>query len=256
MLRTRPIHYTSALNAWARLFTELGLKTEHDAGNWRLFTSGHGSIGLHFAELGSQMDGRTTLGFEIRDREIFVRRTLADGTPAELIHTSHGPGARVTAPNDFSFTVDPVADLSLPDPSAKLTVVQLWSSQDVSVQHKILTDIGAKQNYTASSESLSSGSASLGTLLSGSLCPGAVFSAKNGGFTQVNHGEQDVVEVAFEYGGRVLGLAQRLALKGLTGNVVDRDCGTVLLLNNPDNTAKKISIHQKVGDPRESASRG
>lgn len=236
MLRTRPIHYTSNMEAWARLLTKLGLKAEHDGGDWRLFTSGNGNVGLHFAEAGSEMDGCTTLGFEIRDREIFVQRTLEDGTRAELIEQGHGPGARVTAPNGFSFKLDPVTDLSMPDPEAKLAVMQLWYSQEASVQQKVLADIGAKLVVSSKTPEPSN------------KVTWAVYSAKNGGLTAVHLGQQDAVELSFEYNGDVTELAQQLALDGIHGHVVDESYGRTLLLGSPDNAEVKLWINQKQSD--------
>lgn len=222
MLRVRPIHHTAKMASWTQLLTSLGLTLTDDDGNWRLFTSGNGNVGLQFAEPGSELDGHTSLGFEVRDCEIFVRRTQEDGTRAELIESAQGLCARVTAPNGFSFTVDPVTDLSLSDPAEKLAVAQIWHGQDTVEQQKVLADIGARQ-----------------------IVPhNARFAAKNGGFTAVHHGPQDAVELSFDYGGPVKGLAQQLALSGIHGQIIEQDLDVFLLLDSPDDSNVKLRVKQ------------
>jgi len=232
MLRARPLHYTSRMDAYAGLLTALGLTLEHDAGDWRVFTSGHGKVGLHFTEPGSVEDGTTALGFELRDREIFVRRTQEDGTCAELFDAGHGPSARITAPDGFSFLADPVTDLSrpAPDTDGTLKVLQLWYTQDPAAAQKVLADMGAK--LAVSSETAG----------------WALFNAKNGGLTATHLGEPNAVELAFEYTGDITVLAAKMAAQGVSGEIIDERYGRTLHLPDPSNAGATVWVNERQTD--------
>lgn len=176
MLRVRPVHFTSDLDDYAAQLEAAGLNCVENHGDWRVFDSGNGKIGMHLAEAGSPMDGTTVLGFEVRDHEIFVRRTLADGTHAEVADSRHGSTARVIAPDGFSFLADPVTDLSLPDPASPLSTTIIWHTPDPATANKVLADIGARhmQDYPGG---------------------GALFRAKNGGFVATTKGGANAVEL-------------------------------------------------------------
>lgn len=176
MLRVRPVHFTSDLAGCAAQLEAEGLKCVENHGDWRVLDSGNGKVGLHRAEAGSPADGTTVLGFEVRDHEIFVRRTLADGTRAEVADSRHGSTASVTAPDGFNFLADPVTDLSLPNPASPLSVTAMWHTPDPAAANKVLADIGARhvQDHPGG---------------------GALFSAKNGGFVAIHKGVTNVVEL-------------------------------------------------------------
>lgn len=238
MLRVRPILYTSHTDAYAALFLALGLSSADDGDACLLFNSGHGKVGLHFAAPGSPEEGTTALGFELRDAEIFVRRTLEDGTVAQLLDAGHGPSAsprasaKVTAPDGFSFLADPVTDLSLPEPDAPgtLTVLQLWQTHDPAAAHKVLVDIGAKLVATSEADG------------------GALFRAKNGGLTAIRPGAGNAVELAFEYSGDIGRLAAELTARGVSAE----RSGTTLLLSAAENFEVTIRvIAQGAGGPLE-----
>ncbi|RAN76071.1 hypothetical protein B5P43_24035 [Bacillus sp. SRB_336] len=209
MLRVRPILFTSRPDAWSAVFTALGLACAEDHGGWRVFGSANGRVGLRRVAAGSADDGATRLGFEIRDREVFVRRTLADGTRAELVETGHGPSARVTAPDGFSFLADPVADAT-DDPGeagpaatgpagqrdpGRLTVVQLWRTPEPDGARKVLADIGARPVPRSDGH--------------------AAFRAKNGGLVVVQPSPSSGVVPALEYDGDLAALRTRLTSQGL-----------------------------------------
>ncbi|WP_449374502.1 hypothetical protein [Arthrobacter psychrolactophilus] len=111
----------------------------------------------------------------MRDHEIFVRRTLEDGTQAELEDSRHGSTARVTAPDGFSFLADPVTDLSLPDSSSAISISMIWHSPDPAIANKVLADIGARLVISADN--------------------GTLFSTKNGGFVITKKGAANAVEL-------------------------------------------------------------
>lgn len=226
MLRVRPILYTSHSDAYAALFLALGLSLADDGGAGRLFNSGQGKVGLHHAAPGSPEDGTTALGFELRDAEIFVRRTLEDGTAAQLIDAGHGPSAspsaKVTAPDGFTFLADPVTDLSLPIPAATstLTVLQLWHTNNPVAAQKVLADIGAK------------------LVAAPDTAGGALFRAKNGGLTATRLAAGNAVELAFAYSGDIAGLAAELTAKGVSAE----RRGTTLLLSAPESVEASIRV--------------
>ncbi|AIY02810.1 hypothetical protein ART_3211 [Arthrobacter sp. PAMC 25486] len=180
MLRVRPVHFTSMLDEYATHLEDQGMRCVENDGDWRVYDSGNGKVGVHLAEAGSTMDGTTVLGFEVRDHEIFVRRTLEDGTGAELVESRHGSAARVTAPDGFTFLADPVTDLSMPGTDALLSVTALWSTPDPAAANKVLADIGAKHvhDYPAG---------------------GALFRAKNGGLVATTKGETSGVELEIRH---------------------------------------------------------
>lgn len=185
MLRVRPIHFTSALEDYATQLESQGLRCVENSGDWRVFDSGNGKVGVHVAEAGSAEDGTTALGFEVRDHVIFIRRTLEDGTQAALEDSRHGSTARVTAPDGFTFLADPVTDLSLPDPSSLPAVIALWRTPDTVAASTVMANIGAKFVAERSDG-------------------GTLFRAKNGGFVLTAPGEVAGVELLITHDGALL----------------------------------------------------
>lgn len=182
MLRVRPVHFTSRIEEFSAALEAQGLHCVENHGSWRVFDSGSGKVGVHAAEPGSAEDGTTDLGFEVRDCEIFVRRTRQDGTAAELVDSRHGPTARVKAPDGFTFLADPSTDLRLPADDAPLAVTATWRTPDVAAANKVLADIGTRF---------------LGERPGG----GALFRAKNGGFVATAAGVASGVELEITPGG-------------------------------------------------------
>ncbi len=217
MLRVRPVLYTSKPAEYSQLLLALGLWRVQDAGEWQVFDSGNGKVGLHGIPPGGQ-DGTAALGFEIRDAPIFVRRTIADGTHAELVESRHGPTARVTAPDGFTFLADPVVDAPAAPPAASpLTVVQLWSTPDVGAASKVLADIGAKP-------------------VAGRPDAPTPFRAKNGGLTAARPGGLSGVELGFKYDGDLAALAARLTAAGVPASLD----GDVVEVQNPHGGTLRI----------------
>ena len=214
MLRVRPIIFTSAFEDTLTLLRTLGLDCVENDGDWAEFESGNGKIGV-FREAPEL--NHIELAFELRDAAIFVQRTLADGTAAELADTITGPGAQVTAPDGFSFELTASDDLSLPRPAesqttgSRLTVVQTWCTPRPAEANAVLANIGAKP---------------LRELPGG----GALFRAKNGGLVATARGEGSGVVLGFMYDGELSALAVRLAAAGVSV-AVD---GDVLEVNTPD----------------------
>lgn len=181
MLRVRPVHFTSDLDGFAATLEAQGLSCLESHGDWRVYDSGNGKVGIHRAEAGTAMDGTTVLGFEVRDHEIFVRRTLEDGTRAEVVDSRHGSTARVSAPDGFNFLADPVADLSLPT-GGPVAVTAVWRTPDTAEANKVLADIGAK-------------------FVRGQPGGAALFRAKNGGFVATVQAHASGVELEIKHDG-------------------------------------------------------
>ncbi|MCE3293401.1 MAG: hypothetical protein K0Q84_2338 [Arthrobacter sp.] len=111
MLRVRPVHFTSRIEEWEQLFTDLGMVKTLDDGNWREFDAASGRIALQHTPADAGNDGTTSLAVEVGDVEEFARRTnLAasemGNTPAELIPADVGDSCRITGGDGFSFMAD------------------------------------------------------------------------------------------------------------------------------------------------------
>lgn len=190
MLRIRPIILTSNFEQTLAQLQGLGLSTLENDDDWAEFDSGNGKVVLHRAPVDSpaKVRFRTSLAFEVRDCAIFVRRTLEDGTHAEL----NGPGntgARVTAPDGFSFELAASGDLRLPepdaDPCAPSSVTAIWRTPDLAAANKVLENIGAK-------------------FVRDNPDGGALFRAKNGGFVATAKGAVTGVELEIEHHAQML----------------------------------------------------
>ena len=190
MLRVRPIILTSNFNQIAAQFAELGLICLENDGDWAEFDSGNGKVGIfRRSPAGAAVGESIELAFEVRDAAIFVRRTLEDGTHAQEADTSTGPGARVTAPDGFSFELTASEDLRLPepdaDPGAPSSVTAIWRTPEPAAANTVLADIGAK-------------------FVQESPDGGALFRAKNGGFVATAKGAVTGVELEIKHQGETL----------------------------------------------------
>ena len=204
MLRVRPVIATNAFNAHASLLTALGMNCVETRPGWQLFDCGNGKVALQQLRNEDAAGGGTRLGFELRDAALFVRRTLADGTHAELAGAPGLPApglyhsAKITAPDGFSFWTHPSTDLSLPQSAGpRLTVVQTWCTPRLAEANTVLANIGAK----------------LVRRLPGG---GALFRAKNGGLAATAQGGESGVVLGFVYDGALAGLAARLTAAGIS----------------------------------------
>lgn len=150
MLRVRPIHFTSRVEPWERLLTDLGMIKSTDEGSWREYDAGAGRLALHQAEPGTAEDGVTHFGVEVGDLEEFARRTNqsgaeADTSSAELVRADRGDSCRITGADGFSFFADKAAHgANCADADPALAVVEVWFSEDVTAAAQALRDIGAR----------------------------------------------------------------------------------------------------------------
>jgi hypothetical protein len=245
MLRVRPIHFTSRLDQWDRLLTDLGMVKTVDEPTWREFDAGAGRLALHFTEEGSTDDGTTRFGVEVGDLAEFARRTnesgaqaAGRGTAAELIDADHGPSCRVTAPDGFTFLADPAtraADGSWAGAAKAekgLTVVGVWFAEDPTAATQALRDIGARPRPVPGADA----AASTGESES--------FTAKNGGVLMVGAtagsaagtgtAGTGTAGLGFEFDGDLGGLRQRLAEVGHEVALVEDAAVPLLHVGNPD----------------------
>lgn len=179
MLRVRPLFFTPDFDATVAELLVLGLDCVENDGRRAAFDSGNGKLEVLRAALGSS---RTELAFELRDAAIFVRRTLADGTHAELADTFHGAGARVTGPGGFTFELAASEDLAVPAPDAVMSVTATWRTPHPAAANTVLANIGAKP---VSDDG------------------GALFRAKNGGFVATAQGAAAGVELSVRHHGGI-----------------------------------------------------
>ncbi|MCU1519310.1 MAG: hypothetical protein JWQ75_4031 [Pseudarthrobacter sp.] len=231
MLRARPVHFTSRLEAWEQLLTALGMVKTTDDGSWRVFDAGSGRLALHGAGPGSPEDGTTIFGVEVGDLAEFARRTNLAGTesgtvPAELVQADHGESCRITGEDGFSFLADPAtraADrtwATSADADAGLAVVEVWFTADPGSAVQTLSDIGALFRPFPDDDET------------------ADFTAKNGGVLMVRPAEGTPrAGLGFEYDGDLGTLRSRLAAAGHTVRLTEEAFGRSLHVGNPDATA-------------------
>jgi hypothetical protein len=249
VLRVRPIHFTSRLDQWERLLTDLGMVKTVDEPTWREFAAGAGRLALHFTEEGASEDGATAFGVEVGELAEFARRTneagapagpdTAGGTTAELIDAEHGPSCRVTARDGFSFLADPATRASdgswagPADAEPGLAVVGVWFAEDPTAATRTLRDIGARPRPVP------------GAAGTGETAPGETeafeteaFTAKNGGVLMVGAGTGTAAGtgnagLGFEYDGDLDALRERLAAAG-HDVAVEESAVPLLHVGNPD----------------------
>ncbi|HSO90138.1 MAG TPA: VOC family protein [Arthrobacter sp.] len=250
MLRVRPIHFTSRLDAWERLLTGLGMVKTVDEPTWREFDAGSGRLALHFVEQGSAEDGTTSLGVEVGDLQEFARRTkeagtaagtTAAGTNAELIDADHGPSCRITAADGFSFLADPATRATdgswggSAEADPGVAVVGVWFSEDAVAATRTLRDIGARPRPLPGTGA-STGDADTDTVES------EAFTAKNGGILMVGAGTgSGSAGLGFEYAGDLTALRERLNEAGNEAAVIEEAAVPTLHVANPD--ANGIAAH-------------
>ncbi|NUU31471.1 VOC family protein [Arthrobacter sp. C9C5] len=245
MLRVRPIHFTSRLDEWERLLTDLGMVKTVDEPTWREFDAGAGRLALHFAEGGSAEDGTTFFGVEVGDLAEFARRTneagaaagAGGGTAAEVIDADHGSSCRVSSPDGFSFLADPAARASdgtwstSAEAEPGLTVVGVWFAQDPRAATQTLRDIGARPRPVPGAPGVGYADADIAET--------EAFTAKNGGVLMVGAAAGTAAGagsagLAFEYDGDLDALRERLAEAGHDVAVVEEAAVPLLHVGNPD----------------------
>ncbi|WP_423183322.1 hypothetical protein [Arthrobacter sp. NyZ413] len=196
MLRVRPILFTADASAWKHVLEALGLVCVQNQAGWMEFDAGSGRVALHHSPTGSP--GGTVFGVEVGDLAEFARRTVADGTRAELIDADLGQAVRITAHDGFTFLADKATSRTTsPDADPALAVVGTWLAPDVPQAAGDMRNIGARAR---------------------NMSPGAAdFTCKNGGILQVRQsGSTSSGPLAFEYDGDPAALEVRLAAAGLT----------------------------------------
>ncbi len=217
MLRVRPIHFTARPDAWEPLLAALGMIKTVDDGDRREFDAGSGRLALHrVSEDRTTADsgggGTTVFSVEVGDLAEFARRTMADGTRAEVIDAPHGTTVQVTAEDGFTFLADKAAHGAVcADADPALAVVGIWLTPGVERAAQELRNIGARPRLETPD--------------------GADFSTKNGGILAVRSAPRTQSGgLEFEYDAGLEGLRERLAGAG----VPVRDEGGALLVATPD----------------------
>ncbi|MCX2749680.1 VOC family protein [Arthrobacter sp. MI7-26] len=218
MLRVRPIQFTSDVAGWKHLLTALGLVCVLDRGDWLEFDAGSGRVALHRTSADSPDDGATAFGVEVGHLAEFARRTMADGTRAELFDAGHGQAVRITAGDGFTFLADKATSgATSPDADPGLAVVGTWLTPDVPGAAQELRNIGARPRRASPDA--------------------ADFSTKNGGILLVRKSPETATGgLAFEYDGDLAALEVRLAAAGLAA----ARAGSVLAV--PDPLGRTISV--------------
>lgn len=230
MLRARPVHFTSRLEQWEALLTDLGLVKSLDGTEWREFDAGAGRLALHLAAAGSAEDGTTAFGVEVGDLAEFARRTNQAGAetgnaPAELIQADHGDSCRITGEDGFTFLADKAAaGAGGTDADPALAVVEVWFTEDAAAAAQTLRNMGARFRPVPDDDET------------------ADFTAKNGGVLMVRPGAgQARAGLGFEYTGDLDALRGRLAAAGHDVTLVEEAFGRSLHVPSPD--AEGVAAH-------------
>ncbi|MEZ2390360.1 VOC family protein [bacterium RCC_150] len=207
MLRVRPVQLTSDVDGWKQLLEVLGLVCVQDDGDRLEFDAASGRLALHRVPAGSPTDGTTVFGVEVGDLAEFVRRTLADGTAAELVDTDHGQAVRITAGDGFTFLADKAANRETSvEAAAGLAVVGTWLTPDVPRAARDMRNIGAR--------AVDMSPKAAGVTAAGVTA--ADFRAKNGGILAVRQAPNTATgSLTFEYDGDIAALQVRLAKAGI-----------------------------------------
>lgn len=223
MLRVRPVHFTSRLDQWEQLLTELGMVKTVDDGPWKEYDAGSGRLALHAAGAGSAEDGTTSFGVEVGDLAEFARRTSLAGdesgsTTAELITADHGESCRITGRDGFTFLADPGArEVNGSGADAAVTVVGVWFTADPGPAAMTLQDIGARFRPVPDADET------------------ADFTAKNGGVLMVRPAEgAPRAGLGFEYDGDLDALHSRLTGAGHQVRLTEEAFGRTLHVASPD----------------------
>jgi hypothetical protein len=235
MLRVRPIHFTSHLDEWEQLLTDLGMIRTVDDGPWKEFDSGSGRLALHAAEAGSTEDGTTAFGVEVGDLAEFARRTNEAGvesgtSPAELTRADHGDTCRITGEDGFSFLADKAAHgAQCADADPALAVVEVWFTPDAAAAAQTLRNMGARHRPVPDDDET------------------ADFTAKNGGVLLVRPGSGNArAGLGFEYTGDLSAVLDRLAAGGHQVRMTEEAFGQTLHVANPDAAGTTLWISRRL----------
>jgi hypothetical protein len=223
MLRVRPVHFTSRMEPWERLLTDLGMIKTLDDDSWREFDAGSGRIALQHAPAGAGNDGATSFGVEVGDLEEFARRTNLAGAetgnaPAELVPADIGDSCRITGEDGFTFMADKAAHFAqCADADTGLSVVAVWFTEDTASAADTLRSIGARFRPVPDDDET------------------ADFTAKNGGVLMVRPGSGPARSgFGFEYDGDLDALRVRLTAAGHDVSLTEEAFGRSLHVANPD----------------------
>ena len=103
---SRPIRWTSRIDAHRPLWAALGLVTVVDTGGWVELASATGRVALHAVEAGDPRDGTTSLAVVADDVEEVASALTAAGHLVERTHEAHGDGLRVALADGQVLLVD------------------------------------------------------------------------------------------------------------------------------------------------------
>ncbi len=233
MLRVRPLVHTSDPTAARDFLRALGLASSRGPlpdGAQEVFDAGSGRVALHPCASGSPEDGSVSLAFDVSDVREFARRTIAAGTPVDLVEGHHGTTARIIAP-DGTPLLAAAGPRETTAPASSLSVLARWQTPDAGSAVRVLEDIGARPR--AGSDA--------GT--------GHAFGARNGGLVTVALRERTGVGLAFEHDGDVRDLVADLTAAGVDPGAVGGGRGSSLLLRAP--WGAEVRIHGRQRDVRD-----
>lgn len=216
MICTRPIRFTSTMQAHRDLLETLGGACVADHGDWLVYDLGHGRVALHSADA-EHPSGTTKLGFESDDLHALAgsaAQRLPAGARAELTDTDHGQALVVTAGDGIGFTVDPLT-VPIAESDSLISVIPMWLTTESPAAIATLEALGARKRIAGNN---------------------GVWTdfLTDSGLASVHDGSPTEISFNFEYNGEVDDLVAPLATAGIRTTVIDEAYARTLRIPDPD----------------------
>lgn len=150
LVTSRPIRWTSRIEAHRPLWAALGLVPVVDTGGWVELASAAGRVALHAVAPGDPRDGTTSLAVATDDVEAVGGALTTAGHRVERTHEAHGEGLRVPLADGQVLLVDeaPPADEAGPArvPAGAPVTGHLWYTADVPFAAAVHDLLGATRS--------------------------------------------------------------------------------------------------------------
>lgn len=225
MIRVQPIIFTTSLHKWTNLLSALGLSQLSDEPGWKVFAADAGRIALHDGD-----ESRVDLWFDADDAAQLTDELAKAGGSVNEMDLGEGVtvweakfdgvviGVGSPAPNDPVETRDP----------SGLSVFPLWYTANVERASTVLRKLGVRPRISADGGGW------------------ADFIADDG-LIAVHHANIEEGALAFEYGGDLDTLQQKLRDAGIDSRRIDETFGATLRVDHPDGQSE-IWINEPQND--------
>lgn len=228
MIRTAPIRFTAATDAWRTLLEALGLAPVVDGPGWVVYKAGGGIVCLHAPD---GRRGLTELWFEASDPKAAADAVAELGVPVTEAEDAGAGTVYRAAMGDGQLLglagLQTWEEGSAPRPDPRLFVLPLWMTDAIERSAAALEAVGATRRISSET----------GQWVDLTLDDGLV---------AVHDGSLDVV-LSFEYNGDVDELAGRLADAGVEARVIDEAYGRSLRVDDPDG-GTELWVNERMTD--------